>query len=285
MAFLAILVIFAPIATFGQQWTHIIIEPEMVLSNADSNVVATIAVTIDGDLDDDGNIQLIIEGVFGSNDFRKYEETSMVTHEEPTHVFELNYLFTPNEVYQLTVIFGDESNTIEWVPSIPTQKESETEKSQNEPDEVTVERVTTEKSIDTNEGVTNALIQQEATSLADSFEASNEVQPLIEENELLKQEIEKKDAIIEEQKKVIKYLKSEIKNAFFDESTVGLYFIDDTSEDADLVQSLIEENELLKHKIEKKDKIMMKQVMVIKDLASKIRNTISEPTSYYFSIV
>jgi len=88
-----------------------------------------------------------------------------------------------------------------------------------------------------------------------------------------------------EQKKVIKYLKSLIKNAFFDESTVGLYFIDDTSEDHDLVQSLIEENELLKNKIEKKDKIMMKQVMKIKDLASKIRNTISEPTSYYFSIV
>jgi len=226
LAFLAILVIFAPIATFGQQWTHIIIEPEMVLSNADSNVVATIAVTIDGDLDDDDNIQLIIEGVFGSNDFRKYEETSMVTHEEPTHVFELNYLFTPNEVYQLTAIFGDESNTIEWIPSTPSQKESETGKSQNESEsEVTVERITTEKSSETNEGVTNVLIQQEATSIVESFEASNEVQPLIEENEMLKLEIEKKNAVI------------------------------------------------------------MEQLKVIQNLASQIRNTISEPTSNYFSIV
>jgi len=219
LAFLAIFVIFAPITTFGQQWTDIIIEPEMVLSNGDSNVVA-IAVTVDGYLNDNGNLQLIIEGVFDSNDFRKYEEISIVTYKKPTHVFELNYPFTPNEVYQLTAKNGDESNTIEWVPSIPTQKESETEKSQNEPEsEVTVERVTAEKSSDANEGVTNVFIQQEANSIVDTFEASNQVQSLIEENELLKQEIEKKDAVIMEQLKVIQNLASQIRNAAFELSS------------------------------------------------------------------
>ena len=47
--------------------------PALILSG-DSNV-ATIAVTVDGYLQDDGNLQLIIEGLFGSNDNIKYEET------------------------------------------------------------------------------------------------------------------------------------------------------------------------------------------------------------------
>jgi len=98
----------------------------MVLSNADSNLV-NIAVTVDGYIQDKENLQLIIEGLFGSNDFREYEENFEMSWQEPTHVFELNYPFTPNEVYQLTAIFGDESKTIEWIPSIPTQKESESE--------------------------------------------------------------------------------------------------------------------------------------------------------------
>ena len=285
MAFLAIFVIFAPITTFGQQWTEIIIEPEMVLSNGDSNVVA-IAVTVDGYLNDNGNLQLIIEGVFDSNDFRKYEEISIVTYKKPTHVFELNYPFTPNEVYQLTAKNGDESNTIEWVPSIPTQKESETEKSQNEPEsEVTVERVTAEKSSDANEGVTNVFIQQEANSIVDTFEASNQVQSLIEENELLKQEIEKKDAVIMEQLKVIQNLASQIRNAIFDESTGRLYLIAETSEDSDYIQSLIEENELLKQEIEKKDAVIMEQLKVIQNLASQIRNAAFELSLNYFLIV
>jgi len=275
LAILAILVLFGPIATFGQQWTDIIIEPKMVLSNENSNVVI-ISVTVDGFIQDDGNLQLIIEGLFDSNDLQKYEETFEVSWEEPTHVFELNYPFTPNEAYQLTAINGEVSKSIEWIPSIPTQKESETE--------ISVERITTEKLSKSNEeGVTNTLIEQEATTETDTSEASTKVQSLTEKKGMLKQTLENKNAVIEEQKKVIKILSKLIKNVNFDESSGKLFFMSETSEDSKIIKSLIKSNKYLEEKIKKTDVIIMKQVLKIRDLASQIRNAVFDPPTNYFS--
>ena len=55
--------------------------------------------------------------------------------------------------------------------------------------------------------------------IAETSEDSDYIQSLIEENELLKQEIEKKDAVIMEQLKVIQNLASQIRNAAFELSS------------------------------------------------------------------
>jgi len=256
------------------------IEPETVFLKENPDVFTTnILVTVKGYLQDDGNVQLIVEGLFGSDELSTYEETYKLEKtyslENPKHVFELGYPFTPNEVYQVTVINGEASNTIEWVSPPITQKEPEKE-------EPSSERVTSEKSSETNQVVTNALIQQAAT-IQGTSEDANIVQSLMEENELLRQEIEKKDAVILEQLKVIQNLASKISNTISNESTGKLYFVVDTSDD--FVQSLMEENELLRQEIEKKDAVILEQLKVIQNLAEMVRNAIFVPTLNYFSIV
>jgi len=284
IAMLGIFVIFAPIASYAQLSTDIIIEPEMNFSQENPDVlITTIAVTVEGYLQDEGNVKLIVEGLFGSDQMKRYEETYTLEFTKRTHVFELDYTFTPEELYEISVVNGITSDTIEWIPPPLTQIEPESEKPQNDSDQVANQRVSTEKSTETSQEVTNALIQQETTSVLDTSVDSDFVQSLIEENELLKQKIEKKDAVIMEQLKVIQDLASQIRNAISNESTGKLYFVANTSED--FVQSLIEENELLKQKIEKKDAVIMEQLKVIQDLASQIRNTISESTLNYFSII
>ena len=284
IAMLGIFVIFAPIASYAQLSTDIIIEPEMNFSQENPDVlITTIAVTVEGYLQDEGNVKLIVEGLFGSDQMKRYEETYTLEFTKRTHVFELDYTFTPEELYEISVVNGITSDTIEWIPPPLTQIEPESEKPQNDSDQVATQRVSTEKSTETSQEVTNALIQQETTSVLDTSVDSDFVQPLIEENEILKHKIEKKDSVIMEQLKVIQDLASQIRNAISNESTGKLYFVANTSED--FVQSLIEENELLKQKIEKKDAVIMEQLKVIQDLASQIRNTISESTLNYFSII
>jgi len=212
LGILVIFVLFAPIVSYAQLFTDIVIEPETVFSKENSDVFTTnILVTVKGYLQDDGNVQLIVEGLFGSDELSTYEETYKLEKtyslENPKHVFELGYPFTPNEVYQVTVINGEASNTIEWVLPPITQKEPEKE-------EPSSERVTSEKSSETNQVVTNALIQQAAT-IQSTSEDANIVQSLMEENELLRQEIEKKDAVILEQLKVIQNLAEMVRNAIF----------------------------------------------------------------------
>jgi len=67
--------------------------------------------------------------------------------------------------------------------------------------------------------VRNAIFDESTGRLyfiEDTSEGSNFVQSLIEENEFLKQEIEKKDAVIMEQLKVIQDLASMVRNAIFE---------------------------------------------------------------------
>ena len=68
----------------------------------------------------------------------------------------------------------------------------------------------------TNELGPTLIIHEEPTSGQDHPEDSNLVQSLREENERLRQEIAKKDAIIMEQLKVIQDLASQLRNAVFD---------------------------------------------------------------------
>ncbi len=283
LAIIGILILLSPTAIFGQQWTHLIIEPEMDFSQGNSDVITKITVTVDGYLQDDGNVKLIVEGLFGSNDMKTYEESYEIPwlDDPQIHVFELNYPFTPNEVYQITAINGEESDTIEWIPSSFTENESESQ----EPEKKTTNEQTSEKSSGTTEVLTLDLTQQKTISIQETSEDYDFVQSMIEENEFLRQEIEKKNAVIMEQLKVIQDLASQVSNTIFNESAGKLYFIADTSEESNLVQSIIEENELLRQEIEKKDAVIMEQLKVIQDLASMLRNVIFNPTLNYFSTI
>ena len=104
---------------------------------------------------------------------------------------------------------------------------------------------------------------------------------LRDENGVLKQELEKKVAVIMEQIKVIQDLASKIENTIYDDHTSKVYLVADTSEDE--VQSLIEENKLLKQEIEKKNAVIMEQIKVIQDLASRIKKVVFESTLNYLS--
>ena len=99
MAILVILVLFAPIASYGQtDYNTIIIEPA-----TDST---DIIVTIEGELDDEGKVMLYIQGFFGSEPVKSYLQEYTFTEGNPTHVFDIDYPFLPNEVYMVSAING-----------------------------------------------------------------------------------------------------------------------------------------------------------------------------------
>ena len=270
---LLILVMFVPIATYGQtNFNTIIIEPA-----PDSNAIT---VTIEGELDDEGKVMLYIQGFFGSDPFKSYSQEYTFTEGNPTHVFDLDYPFLPNEVYTAIAINGYTTTELEWVPVSGTQQESTSKDTSENSNTIEEQQV--------------ALALDVPTSEQTTFVDSDLVQTLSEENKLLKQEIEKKNAVIMEQIKVIQDLASQISNAAFSntiESMPHLIALEETTSklttfnDSDLVQSLSEENKLLKQEIEKKDAVIMEQLRVILDLASKLTNAVFEPTLNYFSLV
>jgi len=266
-----ILVMFVPIATYGQEnFNTIIIE-----TAPDSNAIT---VTIEGELDDEGNVMLYITGFFGSEPVKSYLQEYTFTEGNPTHVFDIDYPFLPNEVYMVSAINGYTIEELEWVPLTASQQESASKQD-------------TSENSNTIEEQQLALALDVPTSEQTTFVDSDLVQTLSGENTLLKQEIEKKDAVIMEQIKVIQDLASQISNAVFSntiESMPHLIALEEsTSEQTNLddsVQSLQEENKLLREEIEKKDAVLMEQLRVIQDLASQLKNAVFEPALNYFSI-
>ena len=121
--------------------------------------------------------------------------------------------------------------------------------------------------------MTLSLTEEETTSIPETSDQATIIQSLTEENEFLKQEIEKKNAIIMEQLRVIQDLASQITNTIYVEQSNTIHFVG-TSDQATIIQSLTEENEFLKQEIEKKNAIIMEQLRVIQDLASQITNTL-----------
>jgi len=269
---LLILVMFVPIAIYAQSnFNTIIIEPA-----PDSNAIT---VTIEGELDDEGKVMLYIKGFFGSEPVKSYLQEYTFTEGNPTHVFDLDYPFLPNEIYMVSAINGYTIEELEWIPLTATQQESTSKD--------------TSKNSNTIEEQQLALALDVPTSEQTTFVDSDLVQSLQEENKLLRQEIEKKDAVIMEQIRVIQDLASQITNAAFSntiESMPHLIALEETTseqtilDDSDLVQSLSEENKLLRQEIEKKDAVLMEQIRVIQDLASKLTNAVFESTLNYFSL-
>jgi len=114
---LVILIMFVPIATYGQSQTNnIIIEPV-----PDSNAFT---VTIEGELLKEGKVMLYIEGFFGSNSPKSYSQEYTFSEGNLSHVFDLDYPFLPNQVYTATARNGYNFELIEWIPLPSTQQES-----------------------------------------------------------------------------------------------------------------------------------------------------------------
>jgi len=268
LAILAIFVILTPIAAFGQVPTNTII----IETFLDSNAVAKstdISVTIQGELNDGGLVKLSVNGMFDSNSVKTYEKTHVFTKDNPKYVFELDYPFLSKESYLVTVANGFSSRTIQWVPLPGTLEQQKVESSSNQ--EIS-------QSTNTTSGESPSAVTQEEPANVQSTD--DLAKSLSEENAALKQTLEKKSEVIMEQINVIQDLASKIKNAIYDDQSSKLYLVADTSK-VD-VQSLMEENKLLKQEIEKKDAVIMEQIKVILDLASKIKNVDFEPTLNYF---
>jgi len=267
MKLFAILVIFviflAPITIFAQNpINEIIIEPVPDSTN--------IAVTIEGVLDAEGVIRLEVMGMFGS-DYResKYVSTT-ITEDNPTFVFELDYPFLTNEVYYLTAINGYNGKSMRWIPLLTTQ----------------------EASTNTSEALPLVLGQIQSTNLLVSKEDAGVFVSLRDENKLLSQEIEKKDAVMMEQLKVIKDLAAKISNVKFTNSvkvfSLMVAQLESTSSQETFegyLQTLSEDNKLLSQEIEKKDAVIMEQLKVIQDLAEKVSKVTFDATSSNFSLV
>jgi len=283
LAIFVILIAFVmlnPVTTFGQQSKNEVIV-ETVPGSTNS-----LSVTIIGPLYDNGFTIFSISEYSDSNGWVVvHEDTHTFSQSNPTHVFNFDYPFSPDEYYQVSALNGWKPTYMNWIPNPVTQEEPEKEKpaTQQEPqkEKPATEQVTSQASSNVFVEIPAAVTQEETTSQQDPSEDT--IQSLIEENEFLRQQIEKKDAIIFEQLKVIVDLAAKVTNVIFYESTGKLYFVADTSEDT--IQSLIEENEFLRQQIEKKDAIIMEQLKVIQDLASMVQSAIFEPRLGVFSLV
>src|SRR3989304_2717536 len=131
LALLTILLILAPIASYGQAPTSTIIietfqNSKAVLKSTD------ISVTIQGQLEEEGLVRLFVNGKFASNSMENYDETYTLTQDNPKHVFELDYPFLKDEVYIVTVQNGLSSKTIKWIPLQDiTEKQKQETNAQN----------------------------------------------------------------------------------------------------------------------------------------------------------
>jgi len=256
-------VMFVPITIYGQgnADTIIIIEPAPDSKN--------VLVTIEGELNNEGKVILYIKGIFG-NSVGGYAQEYIFTENNPTHVFELDYTFLPNEVYTATAVNGPNNKLLEWVPIPATQEKSTTKQDSS-------------KSVQTIEDVPNTFKLEEPVIGQTTFD-SDLVQSLGDENKMLREEIVKKNAVIMEQIKVIQGLASQISNAIFsntNDSTIHLIALEEqtTIDELNSAQSLRDENKMLREEIVKKDAVIMEQIKVIQDLASQISNAIFSNTN------
>ena len=198
---LVLVVLFNPMAAFGQ---HSPTNSIMLETLPDST---QLAVTIEGELYDDGFSKLIVKGLSGSDSMTiVFEEAHTFTGDNPTYVFELDYPFLPNETYFAYVMNGWNAESILWVPNSVTQEEPEKEKP-------TTQDTAETSSKQINE-LQSAISQEEITF--EQVSPQNSFESLIEENEFLRQQIEKKDAIIFEQLKVILDLASTVSSTIFE---------------------------------------------------------------------
>ena len=211
---------------------------------------------------------------------KSYLQEYTFTEGNPTHVFNLDYPFLPNEIYMVSAINGYTIEELEWIPLTATQQESASKQDTSENSNTIEEQ--------------QLALTLEPTSKLTTFVDSDLVQTLSEENKLLREEIEKKDAVIMEQIRVIQDLASKLTNAVFSNTIESMPYLialeeptsdQTTFNDSDLIQSLSEENKLLREEIEKKNAVIMEQIRVIQDLASKLTNAVFEPTLNYFSLV
>ena len=268
MKSLAIVIIFAmfvPITAFAQtpsNFNQIIIET--VPDSTD------VSVTINGELEQEGNVGLSVWGWFDSDSKEAYEQGYTFTNDNPTHIFDLDYTFQANEVYYVTVTNGGNGQTIKWIPLLVTQ----------------------EASTNSIEVLPLVLGQLQTTSVLISNQESDLFESVRDENKLLSQETQKKDAVLMEQVMVIQDLASQISNVMYtnslDSVSLTVAQIEPTTPKETFngyVDYLSEENILLNQEIEKKNAVLMEQLKVIQDLASKVKNTIFEPTLSNFSLV
>jgi len=271
MKVLAILVMFviflAPSITFAQISPYeIIIEP--VPDSTD------IEITVKGDIDNErvnpGIVLFKVWGMFGSDSKEFMSSSATITSDNPIVVFELDYPFQTNEVYYITAIYGPFGQTIAWIPLLSTQ----------------------DVSTDTSQELPLVLGQIQSTSVLVSEEGAGLFESLRDENNLLSQAIQKKDAVMMEQVRVIQDLATKISKVKFTNSVemVSLLIsqaeLTSSHESFDgYLQTLSEENNLLSQEIEKKDAIIFEQLKVIQELAEKLSKVTFESTLSNFSLV
>ena len=200
-AVLVLFVMFNPSETLGQGMAtnNIVVE-----TLPDST---QIAVTITGELQDDGFSKFVVEGFSGPDySIVVFEETHTFTKNNPTHVFDIDYSFLPGESYLAYGENGWNAEAIVWIPNPVTQEKPEKEKPTTQD--------TAESSNKQIDELQFAIPQKEITIEQDTSEDS--LQSLIKENEFLKQEIEKKNAVIMEQLKVIQDLAAKVTSTIFE---------------------------------------------------------------------
>jgi len=270
LALLAILVILAPIVSYGQTPTSTIIIETFQNSKAVSKST-DISVTIQGQLEEEGLVRLFVHGKFASNSIETFEESYTLTQDNPKHVFELDYPFLKDEVYTVAVTNGLSTKMMKWIPL----KDITEKQKQVSPTKQDIPKSTGNAAKED----TPAATQKEQTNAQNT--SVKQVQSLQEKNGLLKQTLEKKNAVIMEQIKVIQDLTSTITNTVYEDQDSKIYLVVDSSKD--LIKSLKAENKSLRKEIEKKNAVIMEQIKVIQDLASTITNTVYEPTLSYFS--
>ena len=264
LAILIMLVVFlAPTITFAQQIVNEIkIEPIPDSTN--------IAVTIKGELQDEKKIRIEVFGTFDSIPNKSMGLLGQVTKDNPTMVFELDYPYLTNEIYHVSVTYASDGETIAWIPILSTQEISK----------------------NTNEELPLVLGQKQSTSVLVPNESAGLFVSLRDENRLLIQEMEKKDAVMMEQVMVIHDLATKISKVKFTNSVemvslmAGQAELTSSHESFDeILQIFTEENKMLSEEIEKKDAIIFEQLKVIQELAEKLSKVSFESTSGNFSLV
>jgi hypothetical protein len=81
-----------------------------------------VGIVVEGDLQDNGYIKLILEGVFVNSSNTSYEQVHSITPGNPKHLFFLDYRFVYGQTYTLTLINGDAKKTVSWIP-LPLKNE------------------------------------------------------------------------------------------------------------------------------------------------------------------
>ncbi|HXV65733.1 MAG TPA: hypothetical protein VD731_00710 [Nitrosopumilaceae archaeon] len=261
LAIIAILVIFAPVLAFGQAPGNSI-QIETYKNSSTELKPTEVLVIINGQLQENGLVNLIVSGKFDSNQ-ESYSETITFSNDNPTHVFELDYPFLPNEQYLVSVSNGFTLRHVQLIP-LPSAQEETSQKSTEQvvakPESKVIQEV--------------PVVNTENTQTSSQINSVELVQSITNENEFLKQEVAKKNAVIMEQIKVIQDLALQISNVMYEKDSSKLYFVADNSDD--LIKSLSDENEFLKQEVAKKNAVIMEQIKVIQDLASKISNTVHD---------